>query len=224
MNIYYARIRAGKIERVDGTQIGSLDDPITPGEGDHVYDPTEPTWVHDVAADSSGRPVIVFATFPTAADHRYFYARWTGSAWDVHQITPAGGSIREDGGSPYYSGGLTLDHEDPSRVYLSRQVGSSWQVETWTTSDGRDELVLVGGHDRAGQERAPGLAARHERHRRRHERDLDERQLSELGGLPDSGSRADVRRRQRAADRRRRAGRARRPCAARGALRRGRVA
>ena len=136
VNIYYARIRAGKIERVDGTQIGSLDDPITPGEGDHVYDPAEPTWVHDVAADSAGRPVIVFATFPSAADHRYFYARWTGSAWDIHQITPGGGSIREDGGSPYYSGGLTLDHENPSRVYLSRQVGSSWQVETWTTSNG----------------------------------------------------------------------------------------
>ena len=65
VNIYYARIRAGKIERVDGTRIGSLDDPITPGEGDHVYDPAEPTWVHDVAADSSGRPVIVFATFPS---------------------------------------------------------------------------------------------------------------------------------------------------------------
>ena len=136
VNIYYARIRAGKIERVDGTQIGSLDDPITPGEGDHVYDPAEPTWVHDVAADSSGRPVIVFAAFPAAADHRYLYARWTGTAWNIHQITPAGGSIREDGGSPYYSGGLTLDHEDPSRVYLSRQTGSSWQVETWTTSDG----------------------------------------------------------------------------------------
>ena len=135
VNIYYARIRAGKIERAGGTQIGSLDDPITPGEGDDVSDdPTEPAWVHDVAADSAGRPVIVFATFPTAADHRYFYAHWTGSAWEVHQITPAGGSIAENGASPYYSGGLTLDHEDPSRVYLSRQVGGCWQVETWTTA------------------------------------------------------------------------------------------
>ena len=44
--------------------------------------------------------MIVFASFLTAADHRYHYARWTGSAWDVHQITPAGGTFREDGGSP----------------------------------------------------------------------------------------------------------------------------
>ena len=137
VNIYYARVRAGKIERVGGEQIGSLDDPISPGEGNLVYDGVEQTWVHDVAADSSGRPVIVFASFPSATDHRYHYARWTGSAWDVHQITPAGGTFREDGGSPYYSGGLTLDHEDPSRVYLSRQAGpGAWQVETWTTADG----------------------------------------------------------------------------------------
>jgi hypothetical protein len=137
VNIYYARVRAGRIERVGGQQVGSLDDPITPGEGDLVYDAAEPTWVHDVAADPAGKPVIVFASFPTAADHRYHYARWTGSAWDVHQITPAGGAFREDGGSPDYSGGITLDHDDPSRVYLSRQVGpSSWQVETWTTTNG----------------------------------------------------------------------------------------
>ena len=137
VNIYYARVRGGKIERAGGEQIGALDDPITPGEGNLVYDGAEQAWVHDVAADSLGRPVIVFASFPSAADHRYQYARWTGSAWDVHQITPAGGTFREDGGSPYYSGGLTLDHEDPSRVYLSRQTGpAAWQVETWTTPDG----------------------------------------------------------------------------------------
>lgn len=80
--------------------------------------------------------MIVFASFPSAADHRYHYARWTGTSWDVHEITLAGGSIRGDGGSPYYSGGITLDHEDPSRVYLSRQLGASWQVEAWTTADG----------------------------------------------------------------------------------------
>jgi PKD repeat protein len=136
VNIYYARVRAGMIERVGGEQIGSLDDPIAPGEGNLVFNGIEQAWVHDVAADSSGRPVIVFAGLHSATDHRYHYAHWTGSAWDVHQITPAGGTFREDGGSPYYSGGLTLDHEDPSRVYLSRQTGPGvWQVEIWTTAN-----------------------------------------------------------------------------------------
>ena len=56
----------------------------------------------------------------------------------MNEITAAGGSFAEEADrSPRYSGGITLDHEDPSRVYLSRQVGSgAWQVETWTTADG----------------------------------------------------------------------------------------
>jgi hypothetical protein len=138
VNIYYARVRAGRIEHANGGPIASLADaPIAPAAGDEVFNPSQPTWVHDVAADPQGRPVIVFARFPSAADHRYHYARWNGSGWDVREMTLAGGSFRGDGGSPYYSGGLTLDHEDPSRVYLSRQVApGSWRVEMWTTADG----------------------------------------------------------------------------------------
>jgi hypothetical protein len=137
VNIYYARVNGGQIQRADGTQVGSLDDPISPGEGDLVYNPTEPTWIHDVAADSAGNPVIVFARLFSSSDHRYYYARRESGAWQVRLMTPAGGTFREDGGSPYYSGGLTLDHEDPSRVYLSRQTGAgTWQVEAWTTPNG----------------------------------------------------------------------------------------
>ena len=57
-------------------------------------------------------------------------------SWSTSQITPAGGSISLDGKEPYYSGGITLDHEDPSTVYLSRDVAGVFQVETWKTTDG----------------------------------------------------------------------------------------
>ncbi len=138
VNVYYARIRAGAIERASGQPIGTLDGaPIAPEAGDLIFDGPEPSWVHDVAADASGNPVIVFASFPSPSDHRYHYARWTGGAWQVNEITAAGGSFREElRPADYYSGGLTLDHEDPSRVYLSRQTGAGWQVETWTTPNG----------------------------------------------------------------------------------------
>jgi PKD repeat protein len=139
VNIYYARIRDGRIENAGGADLGPLGEPIHPSEGDTVFNPAVRTWVHDVAADADGNPVIVFASFPSETDHRYWYARWTGTTWERHEMTAAGGSFREDGGSPYYSGGLTLDHEDPSRVYLSRQVGTdpaSWRIETWETGDG----------------------------------------------------------------------------------------
>ena len=138
VNVYYARIRAGQIERAGGQPIGTLAGaPIAPEAGDLIFDRPEPSWVHDVAADASGNPVIVFASFPSPGDHRYHYARWTGAAWQVSEITAAGPSFREElRPADYYSGGLTLDHEDPSRVYLSRQIGASWQVETWTTANG----------------------------------------------------------------------------------------
>jgi PKD repeat protein len=140
VNIYYARVRRGRIETAGGQDIGPLGEPIAPAEGDLVYGNRQ-SWVHDVAADSDGRPVVVFASFVSDVDHRYHYARWTVSGWEVHEMTVAGGSFRGDGGSPYYSGGLTLDHEDPSRVYLSRRDAGLWRVEAWTTSDGGDTWI-----------------------------------------------------------------------------------
>jgi PKD repeat protein len=136
VNIYYARIRGGMIERADGSDVASLEDPpIAPESGDAVYTPSVPTWIHDVAVGPGG-PVIVFASLQSRTEHHYHYAHWDGGDWIVEDITPAGGTFREDGGSPYYSGGLTLDHEDPSRVYLSRQVGDGlWRVEMWDTAD-----------------------------------------------------------------------------------------
>jgi hypothetical protein len=142
VNIYYARVRAGRIERANGALIKSLADaPITPGQGDTVFPGADQAWVHDVAADSTGRPVIVFASFPSEDEHRYHYARWTGTAWQVENIVlDAGGSFREERRPlDYYSGGLTLDHEDPSRVYLSRQdTAGQWLVEVWTRSGPND--------------------------------------------------------------------------------------
>ena len=36
---------------------------------------------------------------------------------------------------PNYSGGIVLDHEDPSRVYLSREKNGVFEIEKWTTND-----------------------------------------------------------------------------------------
>lgn len=147
VNIYYAAYRDGAFRRADGTVIGPLGTAITPTKDELVFDAPENAWIHDVAHDDQGRPVLVFAVFhPTPVtrvyDHRYWYARWNGEEWDTKPITPAGGSISEDTREQYYSGGITLDHEDPRTVYLSRQTGEGiWDVETWTTADGGDSWV-----------------------------------------------------------------------------------
>ena len=137
VNIYYAQVRGGAIWGAGGNRIAALSDPpIAPEQGDEVFNPSVPTWIHDVAVGPDGRPVIVFASLESRDEHHYHYAHWDGGDWVVEDITPAGGTFREDGGSPYYSGGLTLDHEDPSLVYLSRQVGAGlWGVEMWDTAD-----------------------------------------------------------------------------------------
>ncbi|EHR62087.1 BNR-4 repeat-containing protein [Saccharomonospora cyanea] len=140
-SIYYMYYRGGNLYRADGGLIGPLGFPVNPSEADKVYDAdtggNPKAWVWEIAADERGRPVIVYANFPTDDDHRYHYARWTGQRWENHRITAAGGTISGDPGEPNYSGGVSLDHEDPSVVLLSRQrPGQRHEVERWTTRNG----------------------------------------------------------------------------------------
>jgi hypothetical protein len=96
--------------------------------------------------------VIVYATFPTKHHHEYWYADWTGTRWTSHFLTVGGGTIAPGTIEFEYSGGITLDHSDPSIVYLSRQVPGGWDIERWTTADGGSHwrhtvVVPAGGTD-----------------------------------------------------------------------------
>lgn len=150
-SIYYAEYRHGELWTASGKSLGRPGAlPIHPSHAEIVYDAKSSgvrAWVHDVAYDAQGRPVIVFATFPSKANHEYWYARWTGGRWDLHQIVGAGPSISDaerlnsPGRAPnhaeqQYSPGIVLDPKDPSVVLLSRKIGSTRQVERWTTPDG----------------------------------------------------------------------------------------
>jgi hypothetical protein len=146
-NIYYACYRGGAFYHADGERITDLDGlPLTPARVDLVYDAEANgarAWVWDIALDADGRPVIVYATFPKEDDHRYRYARWEGDRWVDHEICAAGAwfprPIPDERGRAYYvyySGGVTLDHDDPSIVYASREVGGIHEIERWVTADG----------------------------------------------------------------------------------------
>ena len=135
-NIYYAAYRGGRILNAGGRTIKTTRQlPLRPREADLVYDTSARAWIHDIADTGGGRPVIVFASIK-GGRHRYHYARFTGGRWRVFPVTSAGPSIADNGHEPYYSGGITLDHENPSVVYLSRHTGGTFEVETWTTPDG----------------------------------------------------------------------------------------
>lgn len=154
-SLYYLRYRSEAFYRADGTRVAGTDGlPIDPDDADLIYDAKVTgvsSWVWDVAADSLGSPAIVYAVFPDGADHRYRYARWDGERWHDNEITPAGGwfsSSYVPAGARlaratflYYSGGVALDHDDPSVVYLSRPVDGTFEIERWVTPDAGETWV-----------------------------------------------------------------------------------
>lgn len=133
--IYHFYYQGGNYYKTDGTQIMAAL-PMATSDMTQVYDGSSVKgWIWDIAIDGTGKPVIVFATFPTEwTDHRYNYARWTGAAWDVHEITAAGGGLY--GAQPAYSGGVVLDHANPNIVYLSKVVSGQWEIYKYVTADG----------------------------------------------------------------------------------------
>jgi hypothetical protein len=139
-SIYYSYYKKGSFYKADGTSLGSRQNlPIDFNNADKIYDAAANSgvraWVHDVAYDSTGKPIIVFTTFPSPNNHRYYYARFNGKTWISKEISGAGGSFSAPPAEPKYSGGIVLDHEDPSTVFLSRQIGKFFQIEKWYTTD-----------------------------------------------------------------------------------------
>jgi hypothetical protein len=155
-SVYYAAYRGGSLWRAGRRWIARMGSgPIAPRQADLVYDARRtnvPAWVWDVSLDPRGRPVIVYATFPLNKRHQYWYAVWTGARWVSHFLTVGGWTISPGSIEYEYSGGITLDHSDPSIVYLSRQVADGFEIERWTTPDGgvhwrHTVVVPAGGTD-----------------------------------------------------------------------------
>jgi hypothetical protein len=140
-SVYFAEYRHGWLRHADGRLIARIGaGAIAPSRGDLVYDgPANHRtsgWVWDVAIDRQGRPVIVYATFQKVSNHEYWYADWDGRRWVSHFLTFGGPTISPRTIEKQYSGGIALDHADPSIVYLSRKAGSGWEIQRWTTSNG----------------------------------------------------------------------------------------
>jgi len=143
-SVYYIRYQGGAFFKADGSRICGMDGlPIRPEQADLVYDATKTgvrAWVWDIAFDKEDRPVIAYTRLPQEKDHRYHYARWDGKQWLDTELCAGGGwfpqtQAGKKESEPHYSSGLTLDHSEPSIVYLTRPVDGVRELEKWTTTD-----------------------------------------------------------------------------------------
>ena len=109
-SIYYMGYQKGWLRHANGRLIARMNGrPVAPRAADMVYDARATgmsAWVWDVAIGESAHPVIVYATFPSARHHHYWYARWTGRAWFSHFLTDGGPTISPGTIEYEYSGGL----------------------------------------------------------------------------------------------------------------------
>src|SRR5690606_20044991 len=58
----------------------------------------------------------------------YYYARWTGSAWEKRFIAHAGRPLYDR--EQDYAGGITIDPQDPNVVYLSSNALRPFDLST----------------------------------------------------------------------------------------------
>jgi len=151
-SLYHLYYQRGAFYQTDGTFVRAFADlPIlhdsdqrgsviyqysdTPQSDPNQWIPTGRSWCWEIASQSNGAPVCVFTvqcdlvTGPTSGiDDRiyYYYARWTGSAWQKRFIAHAGRPlyVAEDD----YAGGICVDPQDPNVVYISSNAENPFNL------------------------------------------------------------------------------------------------
>ncbi len=142
-SIYYMYYEAGALFKANGEKIANMGDEIRPRQADCVYDAVlsnEKAWIWDIASDNEGNPVLGYARFPDDNHHIYSYASWNGKEWSNTDLVDAGGWFPKtpEGATerePNYSGGISIDHENPDIVYLSVNRDSVFEIEKWSTKN-----------------------------------------------------------------------------------------
>jgi len=87
-------------------------------------------WTTDLEVDATGNPVGIFTARANDSDldHRFFYSRYDGLDWHVHEIAKAGGYLYAAEND--YTGLASIDPENPNVVYLSTKIDPRTQAGT----------------------------------------------------------------------------------------------
>ena len=117
------------LDKPDGQSLRFTDCPV-------VYDASETayfSWIWDCATIDN-QPALAYAELRPDDEHRYRYARWTGTEWIDTEVTNGGHNIRPQRVGAY-SGGIYLDREEPGTCLVSVGDHSSSRIERWYTPD-----------------------------------------------------------------------------------------
>lgn len=140
-NVMYAKLHEETFYTADGRRVVKPADlPVTRADLELVYDSTaegnHDAWVWDCAVSMDGNPVVVYATFPSTLAHEYRYAQFDGERWHDHHLTHAGRYIAGRPIELHYSGGLSIDRDDPRVVYGCVSEGNRCVLKRFETDTG----------------------------------------------------------------------------------------
>jgi hypothetical protein len=160
-SLYHGFLRDGVLHLSDGTPKGKLS--RTTATEVAAWDftrlfrggPDDVGWVVDLELDRQKRPYVAFSVQKDGRglrpgrggmDHRYYYGRWDGSAWHVHEMAYAGTRLYP--GEDDYTGLVALDPNDPGVAYISTDADPSTGAPLISSADRRRHHELFRGTSR----------------------------------------------------------------------------
>jgi hypothetical protein len=145
-SIYHGYIQGNTVHASDGTELGAVGSAIAVTALTPVYTATvgAPAWVSDVSVDpASGDVIATFSVRISTTDHRYVYARYSGSSWSVDEIAHAGNALFPQEND--YTGLIAIDATNGSRVVISTDVDPETGAPLTSVTDGQQHWELFQG-------------------------------------------------------------------------------
>lgn len=103
-------------------------------------------WVWQIALAEDGYPVIAMVRISSdKTSHDYYYVKWNGEKWVKTFLTNGGGKFHPSNTERCYSGGMSIDVENPNVIYCSKPVagafGNIYEIVKYTMSADGTEIV-----------------------------------------------------------------------------------
>ena len=162
-SIYHGFLRDGVVHHSDGRVVAKLststEAPLASWDLTKVFpgDPDSVAWTVDIELDKENFPYIAFSVqkdgrgLPPGQggmDLRYYYGRWDGRRWRVHEMAYAGTRLYpfEDD----YSGLVALHPQDPNTVFISTDADPATGKPLISTADGKRHYEIFRGETSDG--------------------------------------------------------------------------